>query len=152
MSNVHDQIQSSGPDSQDKNPNMDGDEPAVVDQRLYDGYPKLARLMGSYPAMAIFRRFGDLNMLNLLRLQAELQDLEHKLQEIRDEDDFANSKDPIRTAYVTDFKLMRDLKDDGDSLQYDMLVSIGEKLQEYSIDSHAPGYCLLSRAPLIRSQ
>ena len=72
-------------------------------------------------------------MLNLLRLQAELQDLEHQLQEIRDEDAFAKCKDPIRASYALDFRLMRDWRNDGDSLQYDLLLSIGEKLREYSI-------------------
>jgi len=129
MSNARDQALSS-----DLNDHLQDDNAtATTDRKVYDGYPKLGNLMGSYPTTAIFRRFGELNMLNLLRLQAELQDLEHQLQEIRDEDDFTKSKDPIRTSYVTDFRLMRDWKNDGDSLQYDLLVSIGEKLREYSI-------------------
>ncbi|CAD6594008.1 MAG: hypothetical protein ASARMPREDX12_007936 [Alectoria sarmentosa] len=69
-------------------------------------------------------------MINLLRLQAELHDLEHQLQEIRDED--AQSGDPVRSSYTMDFRLMRDWKETGDSLQYDLLVSIGEKLQQYN--------------------
>jgi hypothetical protein len=94
------------------------------------GYPKLAKIMSLSPETAIFRRFGELNMLNLLRLQAELHDLEHQLQEIRGED--ALSKDPVRTGYVNDFRLMRDWMEEGDSLQYDMLLNIGKKLEEYS--------------------
>lgn len=104
---------------------------ATTEKQALDGYPKLARLMSLSSETAIFRRFGELNMLNLLRLQAELHDLEHQLQEIRDED--SQSNDPIRASYVTDFRLMRDWRETGDSLQYDLLVSIGEKLQEYSI-------------------
>ena len=73
-----------------------------------EGYPKLSSLMASYPTAAIFRRFGELNMLNLLRLQAELQDLEAQLQEVRDEDAYSQSNDTIRASYVTDFRLMRD--------------------------------------------
>ena len=46
------------------------------------GYPRLAALMGSYQETAIFRRFGKLNMLNLLSLQAELTDLEVQLENI----------------------------------------------------------------------
>ena len=95
------------------------------------GYPKLARLMGHSPETAIFRRFKELNLINLLRLQAELQDMEHQLQGIRDDD--AQSSDQVRACYATDFRLMRDWKETGDSLQYDLLVSIGDKVQEYSL-------------------
>lgn len=105
-------------------------EPAKTEKPSDDGYPKLARLMASYPETAIFRRFGELNMINILRLQAELQDMECQLQEIRNED--AQSNDPIRQSYVKDFRLMRDWIENGDSLQHELLVSIGEKLREYS--------------------
>jgi hypothetical protein len=44
------------------------------------GYPKLATLMGDFPDVAIFRRFGTLTMLNLMRLQAELIEIEEKLR------------------------------------------------------------------------
>ncbi|KAL8878191.1 MAG: hypothetical protein Q9198_003951 [Flavoplaca austrocitrina] len=95
-----------------------------------DGYEKLARLMSLSPGTAIFRRFQALNTTNLLRLQAELQDMEHELAEIRSDD--SHSKDPIRSSYVRDFPTMRDWKDTGASLQYNLLIDIGKKLQEYS--------------------
>ncbi|KAL6718891.1 hypothetical protein ACLMJK_003126 [Lecanora helva] len=97
------------------------------------GYAKLASHMNRYSETAIFRRFRELNIINLLRLQAELQDMEHQLQDIRNED--AQSGDAVRSSYATDFRLMRDWKETGDSLQYDLLVAIGEKLQQYSIGS-----------------
>jgi hypothetical protein len=96
-----------------------------------DGYPSLAELMHSNPDNAIFRRFGELNMLHLLRLQAELQYMEFELQKIRDED--AISNDPIRECYVKDFLAMRDNEEVGDSVQYEQLIKIGTKLQEYSM-------------------
>jgi hypothetical protein len=46
------------------------------------GYLKLAYLMALAPEVAIFRKFGLLNVLNLLRQQAELQDLEEKLKDV----------------------------------------------------------------------
>lgn len=95
-----------------------------------EGYAKLVNTMRSVPSTAIFRRFQDLNMINILRLQAEIQDLERELEQTRSED--AGSGDAVRSKYVTDFRLMRDWKDSGDSEQYDILVNIGEKLQEYS--------------------
>ncbi|KAL8840032.1 MAG: hypothetical protein Q9176_004054 [Flavoplaca citrina] len=77
-----------------------------------DGYEKLARLMSLSPGTAIFRRFQALNTTNLLRLQAELQDMEHELAEIRSDD--SHSKDTIRSSY------------------YNLLIDIGKKLQEYN--------------------
>ena len=104
-----------------------------------DGYPSLARLMHAYPDNAILRRFDELNLLHLLRIQAELQDMENTLKKIREEDE--ESRDVIRVLYVKDFRAMRDGKEDGgDSEQYDLLVEIGKKLQEYSIPPLASHY------------
>ncbi|KAK5053171.1 hypothetical protein LTR84_002145 [Exophiala bonariae] len=94
------------------------------------GYPKLAQLMDREPETAIVRRFGRLNMLNILRLQAEIQDMERELDQILEED--AKSGDAIRESYTKDFRLMRDWREAGDSEQYDLLVNIGSRLQEYN--------------------
>ena len=99
-------------------------------EKARDGYPTLAWLMRSYPDNAIFRRFTELNILNLLRLQAEINEMEHQLEKIREED--IGSQDPIRTIYAKDFRAMRDNEELGDSEQYGQLVQIGSKLQEYS--------------------
>ncbi|OAQ60275.2 hypothetical protein VFPPC_10699 [Pochonia chlamydosporia 170] len=104
--------------------------PPENDNEARDGYPTLAKLMGSYPDTAIFRRFTELNLLNLLRLQAEIQEMEHELQQIRVED--AESHDQIRRTYSKDFRSMRDNEEDGDSEQLDLLIRIGGKLQEYN--------------------
>ena len=94
------------------------------------GFPALAKLMSLYPEAAQFRSFSELNMLSLLRLQAELQDLEVKFKEIQAED--AASSHPDLSLYGQDFRLMRDCKERGkDALQYDTLVSIGDKLATY---------------------
>ena len=105
---------------------------SAPEKRDSAGYPKLANLMSHSPETAIFRRFNDLNILTLLRLQAEIHDMEHQLQEIRREDNL--SGDSVRPSYTKDFRLMRDWKETGDSLQYDLLVTIGEKLHQYSHD------------------
>jgi hypothetical protein len=57
----------------------------TVDKNLpisMKGYSRLAWLMARTHTsdLAIFRKFGELNMLNLLRLQAELQALQDKLE------------------------------------------------------------------------
>jgi hypothetical protein len=49
------------------------------DHASLHGYPKLAALMGSQPTTMIFRRFNNVAILNILRLQAELQDMERSL-------------------------------------------------------------------------
>lgn len=125
---------------QHHSPVTDADDNAdtTTEKPTLEGYPKLARLMSLSRQTAIFRRFGELNMITLLRLQAELVDLEHQLQDLRDED--AQSKDPVRMSYIKDFRLMRDFLESGDSLQYELLVTIGDKLREYSI---TPGPSLL---------
>ncbi|KAF1845020.1 uncharacterized protein K460DRAFT_416351 [Cucurbitaria berberidis CBS 394.84] len=97
-------------------------------EKARDGYPSLAWLMHLYPDNAIFRRFGELNMLHLLRLQAELQDMENELQKIREEDTM--SDDLIRMCHAKDFRAMRDNEEDSE--QYELLISIGKKLQEYN--------------------
>lgn len=102
----------------------------TVQQPQLRGYSKLAALMGSYPEAAIFRRFGTLNMLNLLRLQAELTDLEFQLQDIRSEDE----TDPrsLQYSFAVDFRAMKESEGTGDDLQWKKLSEIGKKLNQYS--------------------
>jgi hypothetical protein len=95
------------------------------------GYAKLASLMGKFPECAIFRKFGLLNAINLLRLQAELHDMEQQLKEVIDDD--LQSGDPIRELYALDFRLMKDNMEQGHSIQYELLLDIGKKLDEYSM-------------------
>lgn len=91
------------------------------------GYHRLADLMCHYPETAIFRRFGALNMLNLLSLQAELIDLQVQFRDIWVEDDA--SVDLDEKDYSTYF---RKLVKSETSLQYEMLLEARKKLQEYS--------------------
>ncbi|KAI4594233.1 hypothetical protein KJ359_008508 [Pestalotiopsis sp. 9143b] len=73
------------------------------------GYIKLAGLMSQKPETAIFRRFRLLSMMHLLRLQAELQDLEDSLK---------------GTCTMRQY-------DEEDSEQMETLQKIGKKLEEY---------------------
>jgi hypothetical protein len=65
------------------------------------GYAKVAWLMARSNAsdLAIFKKFGELNMLNLLRLQAELQALQEKLR--------INYKHQENLPYQYSFKKIR---------------------------------------------
>ncbi|KAF4437647.1 hypothetical protein F53441_12982 [Fusarium austroafricanum] len=98
------------------------------------GYPKLAKLMGEFPETAIFRRFRQLNMLHLLRLQAELHGMEDELLEVIEGDQ--KSDVPHRKDYSRSFFLLQRFagqgKDADDSEQYELLLGIGNKLQEYN--------------------
>ncbi|KAK1450401.1 hypothetical protein CMEL01_07737 [Colletotrichum melonis] len=68
-------------------------------------------------------------MMNLLRLQSELQDLEQQLEDTRDED--RNSTNPIRREYGSSFRVMKQYAEDPDSIQYELLLEIGKRLDEY---------------------
>lgn len=91
------------------------------------GYHRLADLMGQYSETAIFRRFGALNAITLLSLQAELIDLQVQFRDIWAEDD--RSDDSDEQQFSTYF---RRLRESGDSIQYEMLQEIRAKLREYS--------------------
>ncbi|KAJ0160264.1 hypothetical protein CTA2_8266 [Colletotrichum tanaceti] len=95
-----------------------------------EGYGKLAKLFAEAQEVAIFRKFDQLNMFNLLRLQAEIHELEEDLREIRAED--RDSNDSNRRSYGLNFRVMRENAQDGDSEQLEILAKIGLKLNEYN--------------------
>ena len=68
-------------------------------------------------------------MLNLLRMQAELHDLEHQLWKTIKED--RTSQDKARKRYSSDFRVMRDWVEQGDSEQSELLDTIATKLHAY---------------------
>lgn len=96
----------------------------------HDEYPTLAWLMSSYPNRAFFQRFRELNLLNLLRLQAELQEMEQQLKLIRKED--AECTDATRAWYEKDFRAMHNNQELGDSEQYELLIQVSLRRQKYS--------------------
>jgi len=90
------------------------------------GYHRLASIMARDKSMAIFRRFDDLTMLNLLSLQAEIVDLQKHLQLQCELDDTSRVGD--EKEYSQYFLKLH--KSDGDQLR--KLRVIGEKIQKYS--------------------
>ncbi|OQO12263.1 hypothetical protein B0A48_02904 [Cryoendolithus antarcticus] len=99
------------------------------------GYPQLATFMSQNPETAIVRKFSTLAMLNVLRLQAELQDMEAEFHEIVEED--SQSGNPTRQKYSRDFSLMRNYAEtvnaEERSLQLWQITNIGNKLHEYKV-------------------
>jgi hypothetical protein len=104
------------------------------------GYHRLAQLMGTFPEVAIYRRFGDLNALNLLYYQAELIHLEHMLR-YRYGLDYQSS-DSHRQQYSQDWsKLHSGVSEETDSApcdqQWQVMLKIRVLLKEYSEFSRA---------------
>ncbi|KAL9084655.1 MAG: hypothetical protein Q9159_005136 [Coniocarpon cinnabarinum] len=98
-------------------------------------YQKLSDFMGTSPTMSMFRRFTSLNVQNLLFLQAELAYLEDELESIRQEEQ--GSDDELSEKRTRDslqsFSSLKEISEDGShSLQYETILKIREKLNEYS--------------------
>ncbi|OCK73575.1 hypothetical protein K432DRAFT_364712 [Lepidopterella palustris CBS 459.81] len=101
--------------------------PPLPDQ----GYRTVARMMAIKGLdMPIFRRFGQLNMLNLLSLQAELMKLHEQLKWVCQDDD----ADEERHKYAWSFEDLIDEDKRGGALneQWGILKKIRSKLKEYN--------------------
>ena len=94
-----------------------------------DGYHRLSQLMGSTPAVAIVRRYGTLNIQNILYMQAEISELETELQQIAVEDRF--SGDPEKERFSREWWRLAGAQG-GDSLQWNKWLEVRTKLDEYS--------------------
>ncbi|KAL9109279.1 MAG: hypothetical protein Q9227_006034 [Pyrenula ochraceoflavens] len=96
------------------------------------GYSVLSFLMGAYPEVAIFRRFGSMNARNILYLQAELTSLEKQLSDAEKAD--LESDHPDRSIYSRDWRTLAESIEapEDDSLQWRIFLKIREKLHEYN--------------------
>jgi uncharacterized protein DUF6594 len=117
------------------------------DERLpQSGYRRLATKMGDFASeISLFRKFGDLNMLNLLSLQAELMNLhfqlkwacEQEMDEVDDPDSkFETSDLPALSGFNFE-ELMKPEQDENGKVttyfaQWDIILQIRAKLKEYS--------------------
>lgn len=97
-----------------------------------NGYTKLASLIGSHPDLAIFRRFSSLNAKNLLYMQAELVNLEAKLQRAVEADAASGHVD--RVIYDRDWQSLVESgqMQDGCGDQWGLVLRIREILREYN--------------------
>jgi hypothetical protein len=95
------------------------------------GYQRLAHLMGAYPDHAIFRRFGWLSSLNLMRLQAELAALELDLKECQQQNEEDEQLRNLQkgATYSTSFATMAR---ETHCVQLELMKKSTVKLQEYS--------------------
>ena len=101
-----------------------------------EGYPALARIMGPYPSMAIFKRFATLNAHSLLMQQAEILLLERELKAMMESD---------RTDGLAYDKKAADLigsvENGPDDAQWRLIVEIRQRLEDYS--TYVPSYYTL---------
>jgi len=100
-----------------------------------EGYSHLASLMSAHPETAVLRRFGYLNTLNILYLQAELTNLEGSLLDAAKAD--ARSGHLERSFYARDWQSLSEsvnaTKEDADNpTQWKIMLQAREKLNEYS--------------------
>lgn len=89
------------------------------------GHPLLADYMGRMPQIAIFRRFGATNALDLLYRQAEIVRMETRLHKLQARD-AKTSEDPKR--YATNWHFLSG----DDNEQWELFKELRVKLKEYS--------------------
>ncbi|CCD56991.1 hypothetical protein BofuT4_P142530.1 [Botrytis cinerea T4] len=94
------------------------------------GYRKLATFMTKVDDVVIFRRFSKLNMLNLLRLQAELASLELSYEAACNIDD--NSKDSQERGFTQSFYELREFGQISPGSQLELLDRINDTLHKYN--------------------
>ncbi|KAF2846572.1 hypothetical protein T440DRAFT_541268 [Plenodomus tracheiphilus IPT5] len=87
------------------------------------GYPKLAARI-------------TLNIRNLLYMQAELANLEIKLDKLTKQDDV--SKETNKKRYATHYGYLDNSHKDGDQAQYALTMKIRLKLRDYNLSDHLP--------------
>lgn len=98
-------------------------------ERPLHGYPRLANLVGQYPAMAIFRRFSRLNAQNLLYMQAELAQMEYEMNMVALQD--SHSANPDLHSFQTYVHSMKKAQG-ADGLQWQLVLHMRQRLKEYS--------------------
>jgi hypothetical protein len=94
-----------------------------------NGYPALARVM-VYPGMSMFKKFAELNMRNLLYMQAEILDLERELHIVAGMDN-TSSQESVK-EFATSALALRSSAEGGNGSQWELVLQIREKLKKYS--------------------
>lgn len=94
------------------------------------GYEKLARFVSANRGIELYRRFGWLQTLNLLYLQAQLTDLEAQLRDTIKED--IESSDQQRLDLMHSWSALERSKEiPGVNLQYNLIMEIRKTLDAY---------------------
>jgi hypothetical protein len=99
-----------------------------------DGYPKLSEFISKYYATPIFRRFGDVQMRNLLYYQAEIIRLEEEVNEIAHED-FTSDNASMKEHHMSWLALSSATPGTRNNLQWCKILELRELLHKYSIST-----------------
>lgn len=92
------------------------------------GYEKLGSLIGRYPPLSIYRKFGALAAENLLHMQAELSHLEAEMRLIKEQD----RQDSGKAGFVACWSALQGATSNpGADLQWRKSLEIRKKLTEY---------------------
>jgi hypothetical protein len=97
-----------------------------------EGYDAVGAIMGAYPGLSIFRKFGALNSRYILFLQAQLAEKEGKLLSAIASD--RDSQDEERKSFSFNFDTMMSSKSvppDGEDSQRELMLEIGPLLGSY---------------------
>lgn len=93
-----------------------------------EGYPAIAKLMGHHDEFAIVRRFRELNMQDILYLQAEIIHLKEELETL----EYHDKEDPERSFFSRDWWSLAHAEDEESSEQWSKVLEIRNKLEQYS--------------------
>jgi hypothetical protein len=94
------------------------------------GYTSLTAEMTRHQGMAMFKRFRELNLRNLLYMQAEILHLELELTAIRDENKI--SGDEGKKKYETDVSYLIRSSKESNPVEWNLILDMRAKLKEYS--------------------
>jgi hypothetical protein len=101
----------------------------MLDHQFLNGsYDKFSYLIGDFPNLSIFRKFGALTAKTLLYSQAELVHLEYELEILSREDRREPGKENIGISWRA---LNEAPSADGSDLQKQKVAQIREKLDQY---------------------
>ncbi|KAF4449021.1 hypothetical protein F53441_7671 [Fusarium austroafricanum] len=104
------------------------------------GYHRLAGIMSEDKNLAIFRRFEDINIMQIMALQAEIVELQYRFQVKRKEDEekgkaYSGSFHALRQTVYETSSIRSGSQDSANSLghsQYDLLNQLRPKIVEYN--------------------
>lgn len=96
-----------------------------------EGYAKIAAFMSQHPESALVLRFSDINLQNILYLQAEIYGLREDLRRVEGQNRAASSDD--LKAFSLDWATLAQTKVDGEvNQQWERAKRLRVLLKDYS--------------------
>jgi len=97
-----------------------------------EGYAKISQFMGEHPESALVVRFSDINLQNILYLQAEIYGLLQDLRFIETENQ-KSSSDEVKQFPLDWYTLANTLDDGKTNKQWATVQRLRPLLKEYSM-------------------